>query len=195
MNFILKKIIICLFAVIFFATPFSAQADVQNAVLAGGCFWCLEHDLEDIDGVNSVKSGYSGGVSEYPTYENHEGHQESVLVEFNDEKISYEKLLKIYLKNVDPYDANGQFCDRGNSYKAVIFANNMQNDSANKAIEWASKELKVDKNKIKVQVKPLGKFWDAEDYHQDFAKRNQVKYNFYRYACRRDKVLNDVWGD
>ncbi len=193
---VFQRFLLLLIACAFlFAPPSYADESIDSALFAGGCFWCLEHDLESLPGVISADSGYSGGEMENPTYQNHIGHKESVLVKYNSKKISYDDLLKSFWRNIDPYDSAGQFCDRGDSYKAVIFyKDEYQKNLANESLESAAKELSVPLNNIKVSVKPKGLFWQAEDYHQDFAKKNSFKYNFYRYSCQRDKRLEEVWN-
>ncbi len=184
-------------AVFLFITSFPGVGYAYNkqAVFAGGCFWCLEHDLEALEGVTSVESGYSGGRLNNPNYQNHTGHQESVIVNYDPEKITYRKLLRYYLRNIDPFDGEGQFCDRGDSYKPVIFiGNGDQKEFATESIQLAAKELGQPIERLKIEVLPLTKFWLAEDYHQDFAERNALKYNFYRYSCGRDARLKEVWG-
>ena len=123
-SFLKKIIVICILFQILMFSPVKVLAESQEAIFAGGCFWCLEHDLEKLDGVISADSGYSGGDIANPTYENHSGHQEVVKVSFNSDIISYKDLLNAYWINIDPFDNNGQFCDRGNSYKPVIFTSN-----------------------------------------------------------------------
>ena len=174
--------------------PINTFAD--EVVLAGGCFWCLEHDLESLKGVNSVVSGYSGGDLLKPTYENHDGHQEVVLVDYDSEVVTLSEIYKLYLRNINPLDGSGQFCDRGDSYRPVIFFEN--SEEKQKAIESllsASKELGVNLEQINVELKPKSQFWEAEEYHQDFAKRNELKYKFYRFSCGRDQKLDKLWGD
>ena len=174
--------------------PIEAYSD--EIILAGGCFWCLEHDLEYVEGVDFVKSGYSGGELNNPSYENHNGHQEVVLVDYDPQVVTLDKLLRIYLRNIDPLDGNGQFCDRGDSYRPVIFyQNSFEENHSNDALIAASRELKVPIKEIKVQLKSKNKFWLAEDYHQDFADNNEFKYKFYRYSCGRDKRLDQLWGE
>tara|TARA_B100000212_G_scaffold154217_1_gene115997 strand:+ start:152 stop:754 length:603 start_codon:yes stop_codon:yes gene_type:complete len=171
------------------------QAFSNELVLAGGCFWCLEHDLENLKGVDSVKSGYSGGSLNNPTYENHNGHQEVVLVNYDSRLVTIEEILRLYLRNIDPLDGKGQFCDRGDSYRPVIFFDDSTEENKSKdALKSASKELNVPLAKIKVGLKPRGKFWLAEEYHQDFAENNEFKYKFYRYSCGRDRKLDQLWG-
>tara|TARA_Y100001968_G_scaffold333934_1_gene401367 strand:+ start:2918 stop:3520 length:603 start_codon:yes stop_codon:yes gene_type:complete len=168
----------------------------DEMVLAGGCFWCLEHDLESLEGINYVYSGYSGGALQNPTYENHEGHQEVVLINYEGNAVDYSDILRLYMRNIDPLDDEGQFCDRGDSYKPVIFFNNeLEKNKAQNTLLSASKELKLPLNEIKVEIKPKSKFWIAEDYHQDFADNNEFKYKFYRFTCGRDQRLEKLWRD
>jgi peptide-methionine (S)-S-oxide reductase len=176
-----------------------ALAATEEAVLAGGCFWCLEHDLEGLPGVLDVESGYSGGKGGNPTYKQVSaggtGHQEVVRVRFDNTEIRYDTLLRVYWRNIDPLDGGGQFCDRGDSYRPVIFTT-----SANQAVEArnslvaAARELGKPAAAIKVAVRPLATFWPAEGYHQDYAKRNGVRYNYYRWSCGRDRRLDALWG-
>ena len=189
------KFLLSLFVIFcFIANPIEAYSD--EVILAGGCFWCLEHDLEYLDGVDFVQSGYSGGDLNNPTYENHNGHQEVVLVNYDPEIVSLDKILRLYLRNIDPLDGKGQFCDRGDSYRPVIFfQNSFEENQSNDALISASKELKVPIEEIKVEVKSKNKFWLAEDYHQNFAENNEFKYKFYRYSCGRDKRLVELWGE
>ena len=168
----------------------------EEVVLAGGCFWCLEHDLESLKGVNSVISGYSGGDLLNPTYENHDGHQEVVLVDYDSETVTLSEIYRLYFRNIDPLDGDGQFCDRGNSYKPVIFFDGSdEQNEASKSLLFASKELKLPLEQIKVELKPKSQFWEAEEYHQNFANRNELKYKFYRFSCGRDQKLDKLWKD
>ena len=168
----------------------------EEVTLAGGCFWCLEHDLESLKGVNSVISGYSGGNLQNPTYENHDGHQEVVLVDYESEEVALSEIFRLFLRNIDPLDGEGQFCDRGDSYRPLIFFENSdEKNEARKSLLSASKELGVDLEKINVELKPKSKFWEAEAYHQDFANRNELKYKFYRFSCGRDQQLDKLWKE
>ena len=168
----------------------------EEVTLAGGCFWCLEHDLESLKGVNSVISGYSGGNLQNPTYENHDGHQEVVLVDYDSEEVALSEIYRLYLRNIDPLDGEGQFCDRGNSYRPVIFFETSdEKNEASKSLLSASKELGVKLEQINVELKPKSQFWEAEDYHQDYAIRNELKYKFYRFSCGRDQKLDKIWKD
>ena len=190
MKFLLSLLII--FSII--TNPTKAYSD--EIVLAGGCFWCLEHDLEYLEGVDFVKSGYSGGDLNNPSYENHNGHQEVVLVNYDPKIVSLDEILRLYLRNIDPLDGKGQFCDRGDSYRPVIFfGNSLEENQSKDSLISASKELKVPIDAIKVEVESKNKFWLAEDYHQNFAANNEFKYKFYRYSCGRDKRLDQLWGE
>jgi len=176
-----------------------ALAASEEAVLAGGCFWCLEHDLEGLPGVLEVVSGYSGGSLERPTYRQvsagGSGHQEVVRVRFDTEKIRYATLLRAYWRNIDPFDGRGQFCDKGDSYRPVIFtANGQQMVEARNSAVAAARELGRPVSALKVAIKPLSRFWPAEEYHQNYAERNTLKYRYYRFACGRDRRLDQVWG-
>ena len=184
-------------AVLLLAGP--AHAAVEEAVLAGGCFWCLEHDLEKLPGVLDAESGYSGGSLRNPTYRQVSaggtGHQEVVRVRFDPSKISYPTLLRAFWRNVDPLDGGGQFCDRGSSYRPVIFTSGPeQQQQAKASLQAAAKELGRPASSIRVQIKPLNRFWPAEGYHQNYAELNSVKYRYYRWACGRDRRLDQLWG-
>ena len=174
-------------------------ADPQQAVFAGGCFWCLEHDLEVLPGVISAESGYSGGTTANPTYQQvssgRTGHAESVLVRFDADRISYATLLRAFWRNVDPLDGEGQFCDRGSSYRPVIFTGSAdQLEQASESERLARQELGTS-GALAVAIEPLKRFWPAEDYHQDYAERQALTYNFYRWRCGRDARLDAVWGE
>ena len=189
----MKLLLPLLLILSFVINPIKAYSD--EIILAGGCFWCLEHDLEYVEGVDFVNSGYSGGDLDNPSYENHEGHQEVVLVNYDPKIVSLDEILRLYFRNIDPLDGKGQFCDRGDSYRPVIFyQNSIEKNQSNDAITSASIELKVPIEQIKVEVKSKNTFWLAEDYHQNFADNNELKYKFYRYSCGRDKRLDQLWG-
>ena len=190
----MKYILPLIIALSILINPINTPA--EEMILAGGCFWCLEHDLESLKGINFVKSGYSGGDLQNPTYENHDGHQEVVLVNYDSNLINLPEILRLYLRNIDPLDGNGQFCDRGDSYRPVIFFNDsIEENHAKKALISASNELRIPLEKISVELKPKGRFWLAEEYHQNFAERNELKYKFYRFSCGRDQKLDKLWGD
>ena len=197
MNKIFRRLIVfSILLQLLIACPLQAFAESEEAIFAGGCFWCLEHDLEKLDGVVSAESGYSGGDLINPTYQDHSGHQEVVKVNFDSDIISYKDLLKQYWVNIDPFDNNGQFCDRGDSYKPVIFTSNQeQKRDAKESQETISVGLNIPLEQLKVDIVESKVFWLAENYHQDFAVKNPLKYNFYRTSCGRDNRLKKVWGE
>ena len=174
-------------------------APPETAVFAGGCFWCEETAFEGVPGVLSVTSGYTGGQKKDPTYEEvssgSTGHAESVEVAFDPSKITYAKLLDIFWRNVDPLDAGGQFCDRGTQYRSAIF---YKGDAQRKAAEESKAKLETDprfRGKIATQIVPLSTFYRAEEYHQDFYKKNPFRYHEYRNGCGRDRRLKALWGE
>lgn len=196
MRRVLACVVVCWLA---FGMPSVAWAEVETAVFAGGCFWCLEHDLEGLPGVLNVESGYSGGHLNNPTYQQvsreTSGHQEVVEVRFDPSRISYGALLRSYWRNVDPLDGEGQFCDRGDSYRPVIFTKDAaQAREAEASAQAAAQELGRARSALKVQLRDAARFWPAEDYHQNYAERNELKYSFYRFSCGRDRRLDAVWG-
>ena len=177
----------------------AALAATGEAVLAGGCFWCLEHDLEALPGVLDVESGYSGGSLSDPTYRQVSrggtGHQESVRVRYDTTAISYQELLRAYWRNIDPFDGGGQFCDRGGSYRPVIFtAEEGQSEAAEASLSSAAGELGQPPATIQVDIRPLSRFWPAEIEHQNYADLHPVQYGYYRWSCGRDRRLEQVWG-
>ena len=186
-------------ALLMFGGPQSVAAAEQTAVFAGGCFWCLEHDLEHLPGVIDAVSGYSGGHVDQPTYRQvsgeDTGHQEAVQVRFDPAVISYSTLLRSYWRNVDPFDGGGQFCDRGDSYRPVIFtADAAQAKAAETSAAAAAQDLSRPRSAIKVELRGSVRFWPAEQYHQNYAELNDLKYSFYRFSCGRDRRLDAVWG-
>lgn len=182
----------------------AAFAKTEKAIVAGGCFWCVESDFESVPGVTSVVSGYTGGSSENPTYDNHEGHYEAVRITFDSAKISYADVIAKFLRSVDVTDAGGQFCDRGNAYRTAIFALDAdQKTAAKAAVADASAALG---QKIVTPVLGAKTFWPAEDYHQNYYRSTEIvitrrgpkqkasAYKFYREACGRDARVKAVWG-
>lgn len=174
------------------------NAHADKAVLAGGCFWCMESDFEPITGVSDVISGFTGGTLENPTYNgDHTGHYEAVEITYDPAKISYAQLLEHYWKSIDPFDDGGQFCDRGHSYLSAIF---VANDSERKIAE-TSRQKVVEQFPGKKVVTPIlaaTTFYPIkgeENYHQDFYKNNSVRYKFYRWNCGRDQRLKEIWGE
>lgn len=176
----------------FTAMPSSAQQN-QTAIFAGGCFWCVESDFDKVPGVLSTTSGYIGGQNENPTYENHPGHREAVEIGFDPARVSYEQLLAIFFRSVDPTDGDGQFCDRGHAYTTAVYAvNDAQLNAAQAAEADASKTLGG--AQLATEIAPAPRFWPAEEYHQDYYKKNPLRYRYYRYSCGRDARVQQVWG-
>lgn len=171
---------------------------LQRATFAGGCFWCMEPVFEGIPGVLETKVGYTGGHVENPTYEEvcsgKTGHFEAIQLLYDPEKVSYEELVKVFLRNIDPTDPDGQFCDRGPQYRTAIF----YHDEAQKAqAEKVLRELS-DRGlfkEIHTQLLPEATFWPAEDYHQKFYRKNPLRYAMYKMGCRREERLVEIWKD
>jgi len=173
-------------------------ATLARATFAGGCFWCMEASLEKVPGVVSVISGYAGGRIKNPSYEQvsegSTGHAESVQVSYDPARLSYERLVEIFWRNVDPTDGGGQFCDRGNQYRSVIFYDGEAQKGAAEASKRALEASKRLPKRIVTAIVPLEAFYPAEDYHQDFYKKNPVRYAAYRAGCGRDRWLLELWG-
>ena len=178
------------------STSFANSPNFEKAYFAGGCFWCMEESFENILGVSKVISGYSGGTTENPTYKEvtygNTGHFEAIEVIYIPEVVSYEKLLEEFWINIDPFDAAGQFCDKGYSYRSVAF---YQNEKQKDLIENSIKEIeKKFKKKVVTYVREFEKFYKAEAFHQDYYQINFVNYLRYKKACRREATLNNIWG-
>ena len=186
-------------SIIFFlitSTSFANSPNFEKAYFAGGCFWCMEESFENILGVSKVISGYSGGNTENPTYKEvtygNTGHFEVIEVIYIPEVVSYEKLLEEFWVNIDPFDAVGQFCDKGYSYRSVAF---YQNDKQKNLIENSIKEIeKKFKKKVVTYVRKFDKFYIAEAVHQDYYQINFLNYLRYKKGCRREAILNSIWG-
>jgi len=174
-------------------------AEQAKAFFAGGCFWCMEEAFEKIEGVVSVTSGYMGGRKTDPTYEEVSagvtGHAESVEVAYDPAKLTYQKLLDHFWKNVDPLTPNAQFCDHGTQYRSVIFYGNEEEKRLAEASRQAIEQSKQFKEPIVTQLVMASKFYPAEDYHQDFYKKNPVRYKFYKFNCGRSQRLEQLWGN
>lgn len=173
--------------------PMSAKT--RTATLAGGCFWCVESDLEKLPGVLKVISGYTGGTGENPTYENYgkKGHVEAVQLFYDPSKITYEKILDQFWSHIDPTDAGGQFGDRGPYYRSVIFYHDEeQKQIAEKSKEALGKSGRFDKP-IVTEILKFTRFYDAEEYHQDYYKKNPLRYKYYRHGSGRDQFLEKIW--
>jgi len=187
--------------------PWGVQAQAQKkagkpalavATFAGGCFWCMEEALDKAPGVVSTISGYMGGHTKNPTYEQvsmgRTGHAEVVQVEFDPGKTSYEKLLEVFWHNIDPTQRNAQFCDHGSQYRAAIFYHNDEQKRLAEASRAVIVKNKPFKEEIVTEIAGAADFYPAEDYHQDFYKKNPVRYKFYKTGCGREARLRELWG-
>lgn len=181
------------------ATPATRPPTRAVATFAGGCFWCMEGPFESLPGVISVLSGYTGGTRQNPSYEEVSagttGHAEAVQVLYDPGRVGYDRLLDTYWHNVDPLDASGQFCDHGSQYRPAIFVHDAaQRQAAERSLQQlvASGRLR---GKVVVPIVAASTFYPAEDYHQDFYKKNPVRYQSYRSGCGRDRRLRELWGD
>jgi methionine-S-sulfoxide reductase len=190
-----SAIITCLYCTFFTGASY---AEEQIATFAGGCFWCSESDFEKLDGVISATSGYIGGHLENPSYKQvssgKTGHTEGIQIIFDNQTISYPNLLEHFWKSIDPTDAGGQFCDRGQQYRSEIF---YHTEEQRLAAEKSRKSLsdKVDLGApVETQITAASIFYAAEDYHQDYYLKNPLRYNYYRWGCGRDKRLEELWG-
>ena len=177
-------------------SPATSPSYLATAIFAGGCVWCMEKPFDELPGVVATTSGYTGGTLTNPTYEQvgrgGTGHFEAVKITYDPAKVSYQKLLDTYWRQVDPFDAFGQFCDKGETYLPAIF---YANDTEKKAAEAAREVLFARfKKPIVVQILPAKAFYDAEGYHQDYYQKNPLRYAYYRNGCGRDARLRAVWG-
>ena len=168
----------------------------EIATFAGGCFWCMESPYDFVKGVISTTSGYTGGTTKNPTYEQvstgKTGHYETMQVEFDPAKVSYETLLLVYWHNINPQQSDGQFCDHGSQYRPAIF---YHGEAKQAAAEASKKEMEKRFGVVAVTIQPAGEFYPAEEYHQNYCTKNSDEYHEYRELCGRDRVLKEVWGD
>ncbi len=180
-------------------TPLTIETlGAAELIVAGGCFWCVESDFDKVDGVLETISGYTGGTLDNPTYKQvtngNTGHYEAVRIVYDPSRVSYDELIDYFWRHVDPTDAGGQFCDRGESYRTAIFTGNdneQMRAEASKAMLEASGVLE---KPIVTPILPAATFYPAEDYHQDYYLKNPIRYNFYRNACKRDRTIRRVWS-
>ena len=174
-------------------------SSTAKATFAGGCFWCVESDFDKVPGVISTTSGYIGGKTINPSYEqvssHTTGHAEAVEIVYDPSKVTYEKLLEHYWHSIDPTTKDQQFCDRGSPYRTAIFAHNEAQLKSALASKTALEKSKPFKEPIVTEIVLAGSFYPAEEYHQDYYKKNPVRYKFYRTSCRRDARLQEIWGD
>jgi len=176
----------------------SAPAARAQATFAGGCFWCMETAYEGIPGVLAVTSGFSGGPEKNPTYHDvsagRTGHMESVQVDYDPRRISYSRLLTIYWHNIDPTQGDGQFCDHGKQYRSAVFYRNAEERRLVQASERAAAAQIRIKKPFVTRILPFTAFYPAEEYHQDYYKKNPANYHSYRAGCGRDRRLMEIWG-
>lgn len=177
--------------------PLDAQ-EIEYATFAGGCFWCVEEAFDEVEGVVETTSGYIGGQTENPTYEEVSaggtGHAEAVQVAYNPSVVNYRELLRNFWYNIDPTDAGGQFCDRGDSYRSAIF----YYDEEQQQLAEASKQGLAESNpemSIVTPIVPAAEFYPAEEYHQNYYEKNPLRYKFYKWSCGRSQRLGELWGD
>jgi len=177
----------------------TAEHRLETATFAGGCFWCMEPPFDKLEGVVSTTSGYTGGRTRNPTYgevsAGGTGHAESIQVRFDPAKISYARLLEVFWHNIDPTAKDRQFCDVGNQYRSAIF----YHDENQRKLALESKR-QLEKSRrfrepIQTEIVAAGPFYPAEEYHQDYYRKNPIRYKYYRYSCGRDKRLGELWGD
>jgi peptide-methionine (S)-S-oxide reductase len=188
-----------LLAVTVSPVPIAVPAGLAKATFAGGCFWCMEPPYEALPGVASVVSGYTGGRVKDPTYEQVSsggtGHLEAVQITYDPAQVSYEKLLDVFWHNVDPTTPNRQFCDVGEQYGTAIF---VHDDGQRRLAEESKRRVEAGKSfapPVVTPIVPAGRFYVAEEYHQDYYKKNPIRYRFYRYNCGRDARLKELWGE
>ncbi len=200
----LSSLLITVSGLLFFISATQAQTEPtpntpQTALFAGGCFWCIEADFEKLDGVIEVVSGYTGGSAKTANYKavsrTETGHYEAVEVRYDAQKVSYAELVEYFWRHIDPTDAQGQFCDKGSSYRSAIFyADDAQRVTAMNSLRQlqASKPFKAD---IVTPILPAKPFYLAEKYHQDYYKKNPLRYRYYRNGCGRDRRTAELWGE
>jgi peptide-methionine (S)-S-oxide reductase len=178
--------------------PLFAQQEPDTAIFAGGCFWCVEADFDKVPGVLETLSGYIGGERPDPTYEEVSaggtGHAEAVRITYDPAQVSYQKLLDVFWRSIDPTTPNRQFCDRGSQYRSAIF---YLNEEQHRLAEASRTALEADKpfaEPIVTEISPADEFYPAEEYHQDYYRMNPLRYRFYRFNCGRDQRLEVLWG-
>jgi len=195
----MKRIILLMMVTMMAMTSHVQASELEHATFAAGCFWCMEHPFDELPGVISTTSGYTGGHKDHPTYEEVSaggtGHAESVDVLFDPKIISYQQLLSVYWRNSDPTTPNRQFCDVGTQYRPAIFYHNETQKKLAEASKLALEKSKPFAAPIVTEIVAAGRFWPAEEYHQNFYLKNPLRYKFYRYNCGRDQRLEQLWGE
>jgi peptide-methionine (S)-S-oxide reductase len=176
----------------------ASEAAYQKATFAGGCFWCMEPPFDELPGVISTTSGYTGGKTRNPTYDQVSaggtGHAEAVEVLYDPSKITYAKLLDVFWKNIDPVTPNAQFCDIGTQYRSAIYYHNEEQKQLAEASKKALETSARFKQPIVTEIAPASVFYGAEEYHQDYYKKNPLRFRFYKYQCGRAERLEELWG-
>ena len=179
-------------------TTSSELGEYEIAIFAGGCFWCMEPPYDELDGIITTIAGYTGGNLRNPSYgevsAGNSGHTEAIKIRYNPKKITYQKLLEVFWVNIDPTAVNRQFCDNGSQYRTAIF---YQND-IQKKLAKASKQSLINSGRFKhiaTEIHPISIFYPAEEYHQDYYRKNPLQYKFYRYNCGRDRRLKELWNN
>ncbi len=177
------------------AVTLPALAETRTAIVAGGCFWCVEKDFDNVRGVTDTVSGYTGGTTQNPTYDNYGagGHFEAVQITYDADRVSYRDLLDTFWRTVDVTDPGGQFCDRGRGYSTAVFVANDEERAIAEASKQAAEEALG--RPIVTPILDAATFWDAENYHQNYYRRAPLRYNYYRFACGRDRTVEALWGD
>ena len=190
----LPHVLLLLSGAAFAETTSPGQA---SATFAGGCFWCMEPPFDKLDGVISTTSGYIGGHVDKPTYKQvsagRTGHTEAVQIVYDPQRVSYSELLEVYWRNIDPTNDKGQFCDYGSQYRSEIFYHDAEQQQLANKSKADLEQQKPFKEPVVTQITAASTFWPAEDYHQDYYKKNPVRYKFYRFGCGRDKRLEELW--
>ena len=194
----LSALLVCTIGLTAFMGFAQADASLAKATFAGGCFWCMEHPFDQLEGVVSTTSGYTGGDKENPTYyqvsSGTTGHVEAMQIEYNPDQVSYETLLEVFWHNIDPFDDRGQFCDQGSQYQSAIFYQDEQQKDLAENSKQTLENTKFNQI-IATKIRPANTFYPAEDYHQNYYQTHPIRYKVYRFGCGRDQRLDDIWGD
>jgi peptide methionine sulfoxide reductase msrA/msrB len=197
MSLYVKTLLLFAFMIPLAVGELAAKTNYEKATLAGGCFWCMTPPFENLNGVKKVISGYTGGKGTNPTYEDYsqKGYIEAIQVTFDPSIITYERILDVFWRQINPTDSGGQFCDRGSQYRpAIFYASEEQKTLAEQSRAALAKSGRFNKP-ITTEIIPAAAFYPAEEYHQDYHKKNPLRYKYYRYRCGRDQFLENVWGD
>jgi peptide-methionine (S)-S-oxide reductase len=194
----MSRTALVLFVILTLPGTLLAEQEPETAIFAGGCFWCVESDFDKVPGVLDTLSGYIGGERRDPTYEEVSaggtGHAEAVRITYDPAQVSYPQLLEVFWRSIDPTTPNRQFCDRGSQYRSAIF---YLNEAQRRQAEASRTALEADKpfaEPIVTELSPAGEFYPAEEYHQDYYRKNPLRYRFYRFNCGRDQRLEALWG-